>query len=82
MREISALAQAMNTHFTVDIEKTSLDILSNLSSTASTSMQRHLMKGGNSEMDGLIFEVVRLGRQYGVPVPTYEMIANKFGFNE
>lgn len=80
MQEIDTLAQAMDIHFTVDIVETNLKILDNLSPTASTSMQRDLKKGKNSEMDGLIFEVVRLGKKYGVTVPTYEMIAHKFGF--
>jgi len=31
-------------------------------------------------IDGLIFEVVRLSQKYGVVVPTYEMITQKFGF--
>jgi 2-dehydropantoate 2-reductase len=31
-------------------------------------------------MDGFIFEVVLLGRHYGVHVPAYEMIAGKIGF--
>ncbi|MDD2300657.1 MAG: 2-dehydropantoate 2-reductase [Syntrophomonadaceae bacterium] len=80
MREIDALAQAMDIHFAVDIVATNLEILGNLSPQASTSMQRDLKQGKNSEMDGLIFEVVRLGRQYGVNVPTYEIIAEKFEF--
>jgi len=80
MREIDALAKAMDIHFAVDIVETNLEILDNLSPTASTSMQRDLKKGKNSEMNGLIFEVVRLGRQYGVHVLTYEMIAEKLGF--
>ena len=80
MREIDALAQAMDIHFAVDIVDTNLEILDNLSPTASTSMQRDLKEGNNSEMNGLIFEVVLLGRQYGVHVPTYEMIAEKLGF--
>ena len=32
-------------------------------------------------MDGLIFEMVRMGHKYGVPVPNYEEIAAKFGFS-
>ena len=79
MREIDALAQAMNIHFAADIVAVNLEILDNLSPAASTSMQRDLKQGKNSEIDGLIFEVVRLGRQYGVHVPTYEMIAARFG---
>ncbi|MDD2587131.1 MAG: 2-dehydropantoate 2-reductase [Syntrophomonadaceae bacterium] len=82
MREIDALAQAMQIYFAVDIVETNLKILDNLSPIASTSMQRDLKQGKNSEIDGLIFEVVRLGRQYGVHVPTYEMIAEKFGFTQ
>jgi 2-dehydropantoate 2-reductase len=80
MREIDALAQAMGIHFLVDIVETNLGIMDKLSPTTSTSMQRDLKHGKKSEMDGLIFEVVRLGRQYGVHVPTYEMIADQFGF--
>jgi len=80
MREIDILAQAMDIHFAVDIVETNLKILDSLSPSASTSMQRDVKQGKNSEMDGLIFEVVRLSRKYGVHVPTYEMIAEKFGF--
>jgi 2-dehydropantoate 2-reductase len=80
MKEIDSLAQAMDIHFNVDIIETNLKILSNLSATTTTSMQRDFNSGKNSEIDGLIFEVVRLGRHFGVPVPTYERIAEKFGY--
>jgi 2-dehydropantoate 2-reductase len=81
MREVNALAQAMGIYFSEDIVKTNLAILDSLPPTASTSMQRDLKQGKNSEIDGLIFEVVRLGRQYGVNVPTYKNIARHFGFS-
>lgn len=77
MKEIDALAVAMQVPFQVDIVKTNLDILDTLVPTASTSMQRDVYAGKQSEIDGLIYEVVRMGQQYGVPVPTYEMIARK-----
>ena len=80
MREIDALAKAAGIHFDVDIVATNLEILSTLSPTTTTSMQRDLKQGKKSEIDGLIFEVVRLGRRYGVKLPVYEMIAGKFGF--
>ena len=80
MQEIDELAQAMGIHFTVDIVKTNLAILESLAPQTLTSMQRDVKQGKNSEMDGLIFEVVRMGRQYGVNVPTYEKIARKFGY--
>lgn len=75
--EIDRLADAMGLHFEVDIVKTNLNILDNLTPEASTSMQRDVKKGKSSEMDGLIFEVVRLGKEYGVALPTYEKIAEK-----
>ncbi|MEN6349604.1 MAG: 2-dehydropantoate 2-reductase [Syntrophomonas sp.] len=80
MREINVLAAAMGICFAVDVIETNLKILDSLSPSASTSMQRDIKQGKNSEMDGLIFEVVRLGKKYGVPLSTYEIIAEKFGF--
>jgi len=82
MCEISALAEAMEIPFLVDIVKTNLEILDALSPEASTSMQRDLWAGNSSEMDGLVFEPVRMGRKYGVPMPNYELIAHKFGYKE
>ncbi|MGR6835944.1 ketopantoate reductase family protein [Syntrophomonas erecta] len=70
----------MGINFTVNIVETNLQILDSLSPTASTSMQRDLRQGKDSEIDGLIFEVVRLSRQYNLPLPAYEIIAQKFGF--
>ena len=77
MQEIDALAVAMQIPFQVDIVKTNLDILDALTPAASTSMQRDIYAGKQSEIDGLIYEVVRMGEQYGVPVPVYEKIAEK-----
>ena len=77
MKEIDALAVAMDVPFLVDIVTTNLQILDALNPEASTSMQRDVYAGKASEIDGLIYEVVRMGQRYGVPTPTYEMIADK-----
>lgn len=77
MQEVDALAVAMEVPFLVDIVATNLRILDTLNPEASTSMQRDIYAGKNSEIDGLIYEVVRMGQKYGVPVPTYERIAKK-----
>ena len=77
MKEIDALAVAMDVPFLVDIVTTNLQILDTLNPEASTSMQRDVYAGKASEIDGLIYEVVRMGQRYGVPTPTYEMIADK-----
>lgn len=77
MKEIDALAAAMDVPFLADIVATNLRILDTLDPKASTSMQRDIYAGKPSEIDGLIYEVVRMGERYGVPVPTYQMIADK-----
>lgn len=79
-REIVSLAEAMGIHFGNDLVEVNLRILEALVPETTTSMQRDVMAGKQSEMDGLIFEVVRMGRKYHVPVPEYEKVAEKFGF--
>lgn len=38
-------------------------------------MQRDMEAGKQSEVDGLMYQVVRLAEQYGVDVPEYRKIA-------
>ena len=75
IREIAALAEALGVPFEKDMVEVNLKILSNLSPEATTSMQRDVMEGKQSEKDGLVDEVVRLGKAYGVPVPAYGKVA-------
>lgn len=75
IREVSALADAMGCPFERDYVPVNLEILSHLSADATTSMQRDVMAGHPSEIDGLVLEVVRMGHRWNVPVPAYEMVA-------
>lgn len=77
MKEVDALAVAMDVPFLADIVTTNLQILDSLNPTASTSMQRDIYAGKPSEIDGLIYEVVRMGKKYNVSTPTYEMVEKK-----
>ncbi len=77
IREIAALAEAMGVPFEKDMTEVNLKILSNLAPEATTSMQRDIMAGKQSEVDGLVYEVVRMGHEYQVPVPAYEKVAEK-----
>lgn len=78
VREIIELAHAMGITFAVDVLQVNMDIVDKLAPDCTASMQKDLKKGGQTEMDGLIFEMVRMGERYGVPVPNYERIARKF----
>ena len=78
IREIVTLANAMGITFEEDLVERNLKILSNLPKEATTSMQRDVMEGKQSEIDGLVYEVVRMAKKYGVEVPAYERAAEKF----
>ncbi len=78
IREIVALSHAMGIEFEEDLVERNLKILASLSPEATTSMQRDVMEGKRSEMDGLVYEVVRMGREYKVSMPQYEKAAACF----
>ena len=81
IREIAALAEAMGVPFERDMVEVNLKILSTLAPEATTSMQRDVMEGKSSEIDGLVYEVVRMGEKYHVPVPMYRKVAEKLREN-
>lgn len=78
IREIVTLANAMGITFEEDLVERNLKILSNLPEEATTSMQRDVIEGKQWEIDGLVYEVVRMAKKYGVEVPAYERAAEKF----
>ena len=78
-REILAIAEGLGIAFEVDIFQKNRDHMNNSAPESTTSMHRDILKGGASEIDGLVFEPVRLGRKLGIAVPTYEKAAKKFG---
>ena len=81
IREIAALAEAMGVPFERNMVEVNLKILSSLAPEATTSMQRDVMEGKDSEIDGLVYEVVRMGERYHVPVPMYAKVAKKLRKN-
>ena len=78
IREIVTLSKAMGITFEEDLVERNLKILSNLPEETTTSMQRDVMEGKQSEIDGLVYEVVRMANKYEVEVPAYERAEEKF----
>lgn len=78
MNELLALGRAMGIEYEEDMVQFNLDIIAGLKPDADTSMQRDIAAGRKSEADGLIHRIVEWGREYNVPVPTYEMVAEKY----
>lgn len=78
IQEVKALSDAMNASLPENIVEINMNIMNGLAPTATASMHRDIRAGKQSELDGLVYEVVRMGEKYGVPVPTYEKIAAIF----
>lgn len=73
--EVSEIGKAMEIEFEEDLVERNLKIMDSLVPTATTSMQRDVMAGKNSEIDSLVYEVVRLADKYGVEAPLYRKVA-------
>ena len=73
--EVCSIGIAMGLEFGPDVVDRNLAILDSLAAPTTTSLQRDIMAGRQSEVDGLIYEVVRLGEKYGVQVPMYKEVA-------
>lgn len=74
IREVSALADAMGYPFDIDMVKENLDILDTLPPDTTTSMQRDILAGHESEWNELVGEPIRLGKQLGVATPLYRKV--------
>lgn len=75
MKEIEQLAAAMGCAFDTDVIAANLNILDHQPPEATTSMQRDVMSGGPSEIQGLVYDITEIGKRYGVEMPLYRMVA-------
>lgn len=76
MGEIGALAAGMGCAFDGDVIGNNLEILSHQPPGATTSMQRDIYAGRESEIQGLVYDIPELGRKYNVNMPLYKEIAD------
>lgn len=77
VQEIKLLSDAMDVALPEDIVEINKKIMAGLTPDATASMQRDIMAGKPSEVDGLVYEVVRLGEAFGVALPTYRAVAKR-----
>lgn len=78
--EICALAKAMGIELPEDMREKNIALMNAVDDKYISSMHKDVRAGGQTEMDGLIFNVVRLAKEYKIKVPTYEKISEHFGF--
>ena len=77
MKEIEALAAAMGSPFDTDVIAANLNILAHQPPEATTSMQRDVLSGGPSEIQGLVFDVPETGKRYGIDMPLYRKVSDE-----
>lgn len=81
-KEIIAIGEKMEIDISERRIQNNLDLLDELAPTSIPSMSRDLAQHRQSEIDSLIFEVVRLGKHCGVDTPLYNRVAHKYKFTE
>lgn len=74
------IANAYGIKLPDNIMDINLKILHAVTPDTTASMQKDLAKAHQSEIDGLIFEIVRMAKAKNIVVPAYEKVATHFGF--
>lgn len=77
-QESSEIGKKMRINFEEDIVKYNLKVLEKLDPLSTASMQKDIEKGHESEINGLLFDLIKLAEKYNVDVPHYRLLAKKF----
>jgi 2-dehydropantoate 2-reductase len=77
--ESCKIGKAMGVNVPDNLIEQNLKIMDHLDPDSTASMQKDLAHGHDSEIDGLLFEFIRLAEKYNIDVPTYHRVAKKFG---
>lgn len=77
MKEVEALAKAMGCPFDTDVIAANLNILDHQPDGTTTSMQRDVIKGGPSEIQGLVHDIPAIGERYHLDMPLYRKVSEE-----
>lgn len=55
-----------------------LKVIDKLDPHSTASMQKDLARGHESEIQGMLFDMIDLGERLGIDMPTYQKVALKF----
>ncbi|MCD8032500.1 MAG: ketopantoate reductase family protein [Bacteroides sp.] len=80
-RESAALGQKLGIAFPEDLVHYNLKVMDKLDPQSTASMQKDLARGHESEIQGLLFDMIRLAEEHQVDIPTYRKVAKKFKTN-
>ena len=77
-QESAALGRKLGIAFKEDIVEYNLKVIDKLAPESTASMQKDMAKGHQSEVQGLLFDMITAAEEQGIGVPTYRMVAEKF----
>lgn len=77
-RESAALGRKLGIEFKEDVIEYNLKVIDKLAPESTASMQKDMARGGQSEVQGLLFDMIAAAEEQGVEIPTYRMVAEKF----
>lgn len=77
-RESAALGAKLGIDFKEDIVEYNLKVIDKLDPESTASMQKDMAKGHESEVQGLLFDMIAAAEEQGIDIPTYRMVAEKF----
>ena len=76
--ESAALGRKLGVEFPEDPVSYNLKVIDKLDPDSTASMQKDLARGHDSEIQGLLFDMIAAAEEQGIDIPTYRMVAEKF----
>lgn len=77
-QESAALGRKLGIEFKEDIVEYNLKVIDKLAPESTASMQKDMAQGHESEVQGLLFDMIAVAEKQGIDIPTYRMVAEKF----
>lgn len=76
--ESAALGKKLGIEFEEDIVTYNLKVMDKLAPESTASMQKDIERGHESEIQGLLFDMITAAEAQGIDMPTYQEVAKKF----
>lgn len=76
--ESAELGKKLGITFSEDLVTYNLKVIDKLAPESTASMQKDLARGHESEIQGLLFDMINIARQHDISTPTYNKVAQKF----
>lgn len=79
-REAQAVGEALGIEFGMRLDDYNVEVARKINPESTASTQKDIAAGRQSEIQGMLFDMVALGRSVEVPTPTYDIVAERFEY--